>query len=261
MRLRGRRRPAARRRRSATDTGIRGAGPPTAGIRPAPALLLLISACMLLTAAATVAGTAGTARAAACSAGTGPYQWQLEAHLGRPQDGWQSAADCAAIAAFQRKEGIKLADGYAGLVTYRTMLVAQARKNPNAAGGCPATTPARKVACVDLGRQLMWVQNGGKILFGPAAVRTGRLGQETRAGWHKVYWKHKDHFSTLYANAPMPYAQFFSGGQAFHGHPGDLFDGGGSAGCVNLAVKDAERLWGVLAVGDSVYVWGRKPGT
>lgn len=239
-----------------------------AGIRtvtpPALALLLLISTGVLLSGTAATAGTAtdGSARAAAaCSAGTGPYQWQLEEHLGRPQDGWQSAADCAAIAAFQRKEGIKPADGYAGLVTYRTMLVAQARKAPNAAGACPVPTPARKVACVDLDRQLMWVQNGGRVLFGPAAVRTGRLGQETRTGWHKVYWKHKDHFSTLYANAPMPYAQFFSGGQAFHGHPGELFDGGGSAGCVNLTVTDAQRLWGVLAVDDSVYVWGRKPGT
>ncbi|MFI1258565.1 L,D-transpeptidase family protein [Streptomyces netropsis] len=197
--------------------------------------------------------------AAACRAGTGPYQWQLEAYLHRPQDGRQSPADCEAIAAFQRKEGVEPADGYAGLATYRSMLVAQARKNPNAAGTCPAS--ARKVACVDLGRQLMWVQHGARVLFGPTAVRTGRAGQVTRTGWHKVYWKHKDHVSTLYDNAPMPYAQFFSGGQAFHGHPGNLFDGGGSAGCVNLTVADARRLWNVLAVGDGVYAWGRKPGT
>lgn len=218
---------------------------------------------VLILAMALGAGTAWpvvTARAAgACTAGTGPYQWQLEEYLHRPPDGRQSVADCEAIAAFQRREGVRPADGYAGLATYRAMLVAQARGNPNAAGKCPA--PDRLMACVDLDRQLMWVQRGRGIRYGPVAVRTGRLGQETRTGSHKVYWKHKDHVSTLYANAPMPYAQFFSGGQAFHGHPGELYDGGGSAGCVNLTVADAQRLWDVLHVGDDVYVWGRKPGT
>ncbi|MFI9202325.1 L,D-transpeptidase [Streptomyces sp. NPDC053048] len=218
-------------------------------------------AAALLMAVAVVLPAAGPARAAAaaCRADTGPYQWQLEAFLHRPQDGRQSAADCAAIAAFQRKEGIRPADGYAGLATYRTMLVVQARGNPNAAGKCPVS--ARKTACVDLGRQLMWVQQGRRVLFGPVPVRTGRAGQTTRTGRFKVYLRSKNHVSTLYANSPMPYSQFFSGGQAFHGRPGSLFDGGGSAGCVNLTVPDARRLWDVIGLNDGVWVWGRKPGT
>ncbi|KNB54125.1 L,D-transpeptidase [Streptomyces caatingaensis] len=214
--------------------------------------------------AATLTGPAGPARAAgaaACTAGTGPYQWQLEAYLRLPQDGRQSPADCAAIAAFQRRAGVRPADGFANLATYRAVVLARARPNPNAAGACPVPTPARKVACVDLGRQLMWVQYGRAVRFGPVAVRTGRLGEETRTGWHTVYRKHIDHLSTLYANAPMPYAQFFSGGQAFHGRPGELYDGAGSAGCVTMGVPDAKALWGVLRVGDAVYVWGHKPGT
>ncbi|GAA0393179.1 L,D-transpeptidase family protein [Streptomyces luteireticuli] len=221
----------------------------------------LITAALLLSAARWGPPVAAPAHAAACTAGTGPYQWQLEAFLHRPQDGRQSPADCAAIAAFQRKAGVRPADGFANLATYRAMLLAQARPNPNAAGACPVPTPARKVACVDLDRQLMWVQLGRPVKFGPVAVRTGRLGEETRAGWHKVYWRHIDHVSTLYANAPMPYAQFFSGGQAFHGRPGELYDGAGSAGCVNMSVADAKTLWGVLQLGDAVYVWGHKPGT
>ncbi|GAA2718214.1 L,D-transpeptidase family protein [Streptomyces luteosporeus] len=216
----------------------------------------------LLTALAGVAAPAaapGAAHAAACTAGTGPYQRQLEAYLKRPVDGRQSPADCAAIAAFQRREGIRPADGYAGLATYRQMLVAQARPDPNAAGRCPVV--AGRMACVDLDRQLMWVQQRRRVIFAPVPVRSGRAGQTTRTGSFKVYWKHKNHVSTLYANAPMPYSQFFSGGQALHGHPGNLFDGGGSAGCVNLTVADARRLWDVLQVGDGVRVWGRKPGT
>ncbi|MET8507309.1 L,D-transpeptidase [Streptomyces sp. NPDC004787] len=195
---------------------------------------------------------------AACTAPTGPYQRPLEEYLGRPVDGVQSEADCTAIRAFQRKERTPRADGYADLGTYRTMVAVKARPNPNAQGRCPVRS--HRVTCVDMDRQLLWVQTGTKVGFGPVPIRTGRDTMETRRGWHTIYWRDKDHVSSLY-DAPMPYAQFFDGGQALHGHPGDLFDGGGSAGCVNLAMKDAAALWKLLKVDDRVYVWGAKPGT
>jgi len=192
-----------------------------------------------------------------CESGTGPYQRELERHLRLPVDGRQSPADCAAISVFQSRNGVRPADGYAGLATYRTMLVVEARPNPNAAGRCPVR--AYRVACVDLGRQLMWVQSGSRVVFAPVPIRSGRDGHETRTGDFSVYWREIDHYSDLY-DAPMPYAQFFDGGQAFHGTNGDLF-GGGSHGCVNLRLDDARRLWGTLAQDDAVHVWGTKPGT
>lgn len=194
----------------------------------------------------------------ACTAGTGPYQQELEEHLRLPVDGRQTPADCEAIRTFQNRNGVRPADGYAGLTTYRTMLVVEARANPNAAGKCPVRT--YRVACVDLARQLMWVQTGSRVVYPPVPVRSGRDGYETRTGWFTVYWRDLDHYSDLYDNAPMPYSQFFSEGQAFHGTPGDLFSGG-SHGCVNLRLDDAQRLWNTLAEDDAVYVWGVKPGT
>ncbi len=193
-----------------------------------------------------------------CTAPTGPYQRPLEQYLGRPVDGEQSPQDCAAIRAFQQRERLPRTDGYADLATYRTTVVIQARPNPNAGGHCPVR--AARVTCVDMDRQLLWVQTGKKVGFGPVAVRTGRDTEETRPGLHRIYWRNKDHWSTLY-DVPMPYAQFFDGGQALHGRHGSLYDGGGSAGCVNLALEDAEALWRLLAVDDLVYVWGTKPGT
>ncbi|MFI8929050.1 L,D-transpeptidase family protein [Streptomyces sp. NPDC053474] len=194
---------------------------------------------------------------APCQAGTGPYQRELEQHLGLAVDGRQSTTDCAAIRDFQARVGVRPADGYAGLATYRMMLVARARVNPNAQGRCPVRP--YKIACVDLTRQLMWVQDGRRVVFAPVPVRSGRDGYETRTGWHRVYWRNKNHYSDLY-DAPMPYAQFFNGGQAFHGTYGDLFNGG-SHGCVNLRLDDARRLWNVLRQGSAVYAWGTKPGT
>ncbi|MFD7867698.1 L,D-transpeptidase [Streptomyces sp. NPDC059783] len=202
---------------------------------------------------------ASAPREAACTAPAGPYQRQLEKHLGLPVDGRQSAADCRAIRAFQTAHDRPHADGLADLGTYRTMLVVEATPNPNAAGHCPVESS--RVTCVDMDRQLLWVQKGKTVVFGPVPTRTGRDAQETRPGRHTIYWRDRDHVSTIYDNAPMPYSQFFDGGQALHGHPGDLYDGGGSAGCVNLTVDDAAKLWDLLALDDVVYVWGVKPGT
>ncbi|QFR02785.1 L,D-transpeptidase family protein [Streptomyces phaeolivaceus] len=210
------------------------------------------------TAPAIASAPLASAPAPECTARTGPYQWDLERHLKLVADGRQSTADCVAIRAFQQRAGVKPADGYAGLATYRTMLVVQARANPNAAGKCPVRT--YQVTCVDLDRQLVWVQQGDRVIYRPVPARTGRDGQETRTGWHTVYWKNRDHHSDLYDNAPMPFAQFFNDGQAFHGVLDDLFRGG-SHGCVNLRYADAERLWRIMHEGDEVYVWGVKPGT
>jgi hypothetical protein len=194
----------------------------------------------------------------ACSKRTGPYQRQVERWLKRKADGKQSAADCRAIRAFQIKHRIKPAIGFAGPVTWATMQLVGARKNPNAAGKCPVRS--YRVACVDLSRQLTWVQKGKKVVYGPVPMRSGRAGYRTRTGWHKVYWKHKNHVSTLY-HQPMPYAQFFSGGQAFHAVYGSIFTTVGSMGCVNLRLGDARKLWSVLKTGDRVYAWGRRPGS
>ncbi|MBO1335060.1 L,D-transpeptidase [Streptomyces sp. VRA16 Mangrove soil] len=203
-------------------------------------------------------GAPGAPAAAACTRRTGPYQRQVERWLRLKVDGRQSAADCRAVRAFQTRQGIRPNSGFAGPVTWSRMRWLSARKNPNAAKKCP--TRAYRLACVDLPRQLMWVSKGKKIVYGPVPIRSGRAGNRTRTGWHKVYWKHKNHWSTLY-NSPMPYSQFFSGGQAFHGIYGNVYSPPGSRGCVNLRVRDAKRLWGVLKRGDRVYVWGRKPGT
>ncbi|MEU8460010.1 L,D-transpeptidase family protein [Streptomyces sp. NPDC029003] len=230
-------------------------------LRPTPrtAAAAALAALLALAALPAPALAAAPEPETACTAGTGPYQRELEAHLERPVDGVQSPADCAAVRAFQRANGVTPADGYAGLAAFRTMTAVAARANPNAAGHCPVRED--RVTCVDLERQLLWVQSGRRVVFAPVPVRTGRDEQETRPGWHEIYWRHKDHYSSLYDNAPMPYAQFFDGGQALHGRPGNLYANGGSAGCVNLSVPDAERLWNLLSEGDAVYVWGTKPGT
>ncbi|MET9363255.1 L,D-transpeptidase family protein [Streptomyces sp. NPDC006632] len=198
------------------------------------------------------------AKPGSCTAKTGPHQRQVEKWLGLRADGRQSPADCAAIRKFQQAQGISPTIGFAGPVTWSRMQFLSARKNPNAAHKCPVKKT--RVACVDLARQLMWVQTGTKVTYGPVPIRSGRASLPTRAGWHKVYWRHKNHWSTIYHQS-MPYAQFFDGGQAFHAIYHSVYTTVGSQGCVNLTLADARSLWGALRTGDAVYVWGHREGT
>ncbi|MFJ2113771.1 MULTISPECIES: L,D-transpeptidase [unclassified Streptomyces] len=209
-----------------------------------------------------VAGATPAAAAASCTATTGPYQKQVEKFLGRAVDGKQSTADCVAIRSFQSTHGITPAAGYAGAVTWGVMdLMNQqkaAGKTPDKAGKCP--TDKGRIACVDLTRQLSWIQDGKKLAYGPVPIRSGRKGYETRTGLKTVYWRSKDHVSSIY-DVPMPYSQFFDGGQAFHSVNLSMWNPPGSHGCVNMTKADASTYWSMLKTGDDVYVYGRKPGT
>ncbi|MET9075164.1 L,D-transpeptidase [Streptomyces sp. NPDC004232] len=216
-----------------------------------------------LVAPLTLALTTAPAQAAtSCTMKAGPYQKQAEKFLGRPVDGKQSAADCRAIKAFQDTHGIMPDIGYAGPVTWGVMdLVSKQRavgKNPNKDGACPVNRG--RIACVNLTLQLSWIQDGKKVVYGPVPVRTGRKGYVTRTGLKKVYWRDLHHVSTVY-NVPMPYSQFFDGGQAFHSVGLSMWNPPGSHGCVNMTTKDAQTYWSLLRTGDDVFVYGRKPGT
>lgn len=223
---------------------------------------LAVSVAGLTAIPALVLGTGGSAQAASCTTSTGPNQKQVEKYLHRPVDGKQSVADCKAIRSFQSTYGVTPAIGYAGPVTWRTMttLTAQkaAGKDPNKAKKCP--TDKGRIACVDLTRQISWIQDGKKLKFGPVPVRTGRDKYETRTGAKKIYWRHKNHVSSIY-HVSMPYSQFFDGGQAFHAVGVKMWNPPGSHGCVNMRTADAKSYWNLLKNGDDVYVYGRKLGT
>ncbi|MBH0247801.1 L,D-transpeptidase, partial [Streptomyces cavourensis] len=140
--------------------------------------------------------------------------------------------------------GITPTIGYAGPLTWRTMNTMNAQKaagkNPNKAGKCP--TNKGRIACVDLTRQLSWIQDGKKLKYGPVPVRTGRDGAETRTGARKIYWRNINHWSTIY-KVWMPHSQFFDGGQAFHSVTKSMYNPPGSGGCVNMRPADAKAYW------------------
>jgi len=101
---------------------------------------------------------------------------------------------------------------------------------------------------------LVWVVDGQPQVR--MDVRFGSDELPTREGAFSVGWKSRDHVSSLY-KTPMPYAMFFSGGQAVHYSPDFAARGynGASHGCVNVRNRPAiEALFSTVRVGDKVII-------
>jgi hypothetical protein len=113
-----------------------------------------------------------------------------------------------------------------------------------------------RVMCVDkTSRSLRWVVNGKVRMRFDA--RFGATSTPTRDGAFKVYRKSRNHVSSLYGSS-MPFAMFFSGGQAVH-YSSDFASvgyNGASHGCVNIRNYDKlARLFDRVRVGDKVIVY------
>lgn len=113
-----------------------------------------------------------------------------------------------------------------------------------------------RVMCIDKSTySLRWVVDGEvKKTFD---VRFGSEYTPTREGEFAVSYLSRDHVSSLY-DTPMPFAMFFSGGQAVHYSPDFAAVGynGASHGCVNVRDYDGiAKLFDRVRVGDKVVVY------
>jgi peptidoglycan hydrolase-like protein with peptidoglycan-binding domain len=113
-----------------------------------------------------------------------------------------------------------------------------------------------RALCVDKStNSLRWVVDGQ--VLETFEVRFGSAELPTREGAFTVYRKSRDHVSSLY-NTSMPFAMFFSGGQAVHYSPDFAAVGydGASHGCVNVRDYDGiAALYDQVQLGDKVIVY------
>ncbi|WP_229116540.1 L,D-transpeptidase family protein [Parenemella sanctibonifatiensis] len=112
-----------------------------------------------------------------------------------------------------------------------------------------------RVLCIDKSKNtLTWVIDGE--VQDTLEVRFGTEKTPTREGSFQVERKSRNHVSNLYGSK-MPFAMFFSGGQAVH-YSSDFAKrgyNGGSHGCVNVRDWDGiEALYAQVQVGDKVIV-------
>jgi lipoprotein-anchoring transpeptidase ErfK/SrfK len=115
------------------------------------------------------------------------------------------------------------------------------------AAGVPCDIHA--VACVSLSKQEAWLMRGGKVVYGPVRVATGRAGLPTPAGDFHVFYKVVNGWSTTY-DAPMPYSVYFYRGDAFHEDPVTVR----SHGCIHLSLHNAQYFYRFLGYGDLVEI-------
>lgn len=113
-----------------------------------------------------------------------------------------------------------------------------------------------RVLCVDKSSStLRWVVDGQ--VRKTVAVRFGSEYTPTREGLFSVRSKSRDHVSSIY-DTPMPFAMFFSGGQAVHYSADFAARGyaGASHGCVNVRdLPGITWLFDQVQVGDAVVVY------
>ena len=113
-----------------------------------------------------------------------------------------------------------------------------------------------RALCVDKTSQsLRWVIDG--VMKSRYDVRFGSDELPTREGAFAVFKKSRDHVSSLY-DTSMPFAMFFSGGQAVHYSPDFAATGynGASHGCVNVRDYNGIRwLFDQVQLGDKVIVY------
>jgi len=112
------------------------------------------------------------------------------------------------------------------------------------------------VLCINKRTDKLYYMVDSKIVKTMDA-RFGCANMKTREGRFSVQRKSRHHVSSIY-HTPMPYAMFFSGGQAVHYSPDFAARGyaGASHGCVNVRDRGAiRRLFDTVRVGDKVVVY------
>jgi L,D-transpeptidase catalytic domain len=115
-----------------------------------------------------------------------------------------------------------------------------------------AVTSGPVVMVVSLTEQKAYVYRNG-VLIGATTVSTGRPGHLTPTGVFTVLQKQKEHRSTIYDGAPMPYMERLTwGGIALHA--GGLPGYPESHGCVHLPSEFAQLLFDISPAGMTVVI-------
>ncbi|MEV4332829.1 L,D-transpeptidase family protein [Streptomyces sp. NPDC049597] len=217
------------------------------------------------------AGTSAPAPKILMAAGAkGEQVRELQARLA--QIGWfddrptgtYGPVTTTAVKGFQGKRGLP-ASGSTDEVTWQKLLGMTTEPTRDELDGKEVEKPKAKpdarcmtgrVMCISkTTRTLSWMIDG-KVLS-TMDVRFGSQYTPTREGTFTVGWKSRDHVSTIY-HTPMPYAMFFSGGQAVHYSSDFAARGynGASHGCVNVRDKGMiAALFDQVRTGDKVVIY------
>lgn len=115
------------------------------------------------------------------------------------------------------------------------------------------------VVLVSIPDQRVTVYRSG-ALIGASTCSTGKPGHTTPAGVFVILQKDKNHHSSTYNNAPMPFMERLTW-QGVALHAGNLPGYPASHGCIRLPLEFAKLLFGVTTLGTPVIVADAKTAT
>lgn len=102
---------------------------------------------------------------------------------------------------------------------------------------------ATLVAQVSISKQTMTVTHRGRVIHN-WKVSTARSGKVTPVGSWTAKWLSRNHRSSRYNNAPMPFSIFYNGHYAVHGTDQiSRLGSPASAGCIRLHPDNAAKLF------------------
>jgi len=158
-----------------------------------------------------------------------------------------------AVMRFEADHGLRV-DGYTGPRVRRTLELALALH-------LTATQPYRLVM-VDqsIPQQLRVWEDGRGVIF-QTVCSTGVSAAPTQPGAHAIFLRSRE--QTMQGIGPsghpyrvehVPYVSFFYGEQAIHGFPRRTYGQPQSAGCVELPIQAAKRVWDLTNYGTLVLI-------
>jgi peptidoglycan hydrolase-like protein with peptidoglycan-binding domain len=108
--------------------------------------------------------------------------------------------------------------------------------------------------------ETLFLHRGHHVVF-TTPVNTGVVGAETERGIFPIYSRlvsttmsGTDPDGTKYVVPDVPWVNYFNGGDAVHGYPRASYGSPQSNGCVELPIEAAHHVFGMLAIGDIVWV-------
>jgi lipoprotein-anchoring transpeptidase ErfK/SrfK len=145
--------------------------------------------------------------------------------------------------------------GEANAQIWRSLLAAETegRRNPS---------PYTFVTVSESSPETLEVHKGNHVVLSSPA-NTGVAGAETPTGIFPIYTRDvsttmigTDPDGTKYDDPDVPWVNYFNGGDAVHGYERASYGVPQSNGCVELPIATAKTVFGMLALGDIVYITG-----
>jgi lipoprotein-anchoring transpeptidase ErfK/SrfK len=162
-----------------------------------------------------------------------------------------------AISVFDAAHGIESSESTSAsdAQIWRSLLAAETegRRDPG---------PYTFVTVTESSPETLEVHKGDRVVLSSPA-NTGVAGAETPTGIFPIYSRDvsttmigTDPDGTKYDDPDVPWVNYFNGGDAVHGYERASYGVPQSNGCVELPVATAKTVFGMLALGDIVYITG-----